>query len=119
MTDYVSPTPMLSSKLYDSLKWVAQYGLPALGTLYFALATIWGLMYGTEIIGTITALDIFLGVLLGISTKSYNASDAKYDGALVVDTTDVTKDVYRFEVNVPLEELRAKEELTIKVQNSA
>lgn len=45
--------------------------LPALGTLYFALAQIWGLPYGEQIVGTITALDAFLGALLGVSTTSY------------------------------------------------
>ena len=63
---------MLSNKLYDILKWIAQIFLPALGTLYFALAGIWGFPYGEEIIGTITAVDVFLGVILGISTRQYN-----------------------------------------------
>jgi hypothetical protein len=62
----------ISNQLYDVLKWIAQYALPALGTLYFALSSIWGLPFGEEIIGTITAVDIFLGVLLGISTATYN-----------------------------------------------
>jgi hypothetical protein len=62
----------ISNQLYDVLKWIAQYALPALGTLYFALSSIWGLPYGEEIIGTITAVDIFLGVLLGISSAAYN-----------------------------------------------
>lgn len=62
----------LSNKMYDMLKWVAQYLLPALGTLYFALAGIWGFPYGEEVVGTITAVDTFLGVLLGISTNYYN-----------------------------------------------
>lgn len=62
---------MLSNKTYDVLKWVAQYGLPAVGTLYFALAGIWNLPYGEEVVGTITAVDAFLGVLLGISTAQY------------------------------------------------
>lgn len=61
----------LSNKAYDVLKWIAQYALPALGTLYFALASIWGLPYGEEIVGTVTAVDTFLGVLLGISTVQY------------------------------------------------
>ena len=63
---------MLSSKLYDQLKWTATYLLPAAGTLYFALATIWGLPYGEQIVGTITAVDAFLGIILGISTIQYN-----------------------------------------------
>ena len=62
----------LSNKAYDVLKWIAQYLLPGLGTLYFALASIWGLPYGEQIVGTITALDTFLGVILGISTAEYN-----------------------------------------------
>lgn len=62
---------MLSNKTYDVLKWIAMYLLPALGTLYFALAGIWKFPYGEEIVGTITALDTFLGVLLGISTAQY------------------------------------------------
>lgn len=62
----------MSNKTYDILKWTAQYLLPALGTLYFALASIWGLPYGEQIVGTITAVDTFLGVILGISTANYN-----------------------------------------------
>lgn len=62
----------LSNKAYDTLKWIAQYLLPAIGTLYFALARIWGLPYGEQIVGTITAVDAFLGAILGISTMQYN-----------------------------------------------
>lgn len=62
----------MSNKTYDILKWIAQCLLPALGTLYFALASIWGLPYGEQIVGTITAVDTFLGVVLGISTANYN-----------------------------------------------
>jgi hypothetical protein len=63
---------MFSNQMYDILKWIAQYLLPAAGTLYFALAGIWGFPYGEEIVGTITAVDTFLGVLLGISSVQYN-----------------------------------------------
>ena len=62
----------MSNKVYDVLKWIAQMLLPALGTLYFALAGIWGLPFGEEIVGTITAVDTFLGIILGISTINYN-----------------------------------------------
>ena len=66
---------MLSNKTYDVLKWIALYLLPALGTLYFALAGIWAFPYGEEVVGTITAIDTFLGVLLGISTAQYNKAN--------------------------------------------
>jgi len=62
----------MSNKTYDVLKWIAQIVLPALATLYFALAGIWGFPYGEQVVGTITAVDTFLGVLLGISTAQYN-----------------------------------------------
>lgn len=65
----------LSNRVYDILKWVAMYLLPAAGTLYFALAGIWGLPYGEQIVGTITAVDTFLGVLLGISTAQYKKAE--------------------------------------------
>lgn len=61
----------MSNRMYDILKWIAQYLLPGLGTLYFALAKIWGLPYGVEIVGTISAFDAFLGGLLGISSANY------------------------------------------------
>jgi hypothetical protein len=62
----------MSNKMYDVLKWIAMVCLPALGTLYFALAGIWGLPFSEEIVGTITAVDTFIGVLLGISAVQYN-----------------------------------------------
>lgn len=63
-----------SDKAYDTIKWIAQLVLPAAGTLYFALSQIWGFPYGEEIVGTITAVDVFLGALIGISTVQYNKS---------------------------------------------
>lgn len=62
----------MNNKTYDILKWTAQILLPAIGTLYFALAGIWHFPFAEEIVGTITAVDTFLGILLGISTSNYN-----------------------------------------------
>lgn len=66
----------MTNKMYDILKWIAQYFLPAVGTLYFALAGIWGLPCGEQVVGTITAVDTFLGVLLGISSVQYNKASS-------------------------------------------
>lgn len=66
----------MTNKTYDVLKYIAQIVLPAIGTLYFALASIWGLPYGEQIVGTITAVDAFLGALLGISTAAYKKDQA-------------------------------------------
>ena len=66
----------MSNKVYDILKYIAQIVLPALGALYFALSAIWGFPYGEQIVGTITAIDAFLGALLGISTVQYKKNNA-------------------------------------------
>lgn len=61
----------MSNKVYDVLVWIAQIVLPALGTLYAAIAGIWGFPYGEEITGTILAVDVFLGAVLKISSANY------------------------------------------------
>jgi hypothetical protein len=61
----------MSNKTYDILKYIAQIVLPAIATLYFALAGIWGFPFGEQIVGTITAIDTFLGCILKISTNNY------------------------------------------------
>ena len=67
----------MSNKIYDILKYIAQIVLPAIATLYFALAKIWGFPYATEIVGTISAVDAFMGALLQISTNLYNKDGEK------------------------------------------
>jgi hypothetical protein len=68
----------MSGKTYDVLKYIAQIVLPAIATLYFTLAQIWGLPYAEQIVGTITAIDTFLGVLLKISTNYYEKTVPEY-----------------------------------------
>ena len=65
----------MSNNVYDVLKYIALILLPALGTLYFALAKIWGFPYAAEIVGTISAVDAFLGAMLQISTDQYNKQE--------------------------------------------
>lgn len=70
---------MLSNKLYDRLKEVALIWLPALGTLYAALAGIWGFPFGKEIVNTIIAVDTFLGTVLKISSVKYKRMEAEHN----------------------------------------
>ena len=65
----------LNNHLYDILKWIALIVLPATATLYGALAPTWGWPYAEQIVYTITAVDTFLGTLLGISNLQYKAGD--------------------------------------------
>lgn len=62
----------MQNRTYDILKEIAQIWLPAIATLYFTLASIWGLPYTEQIVGTISAIDVFLGAVLKISTIQYN-----------------------------------------------
>ena len=65
----------MSNKVYDVLKYITQIGLPAVGTLYFALSGIWGFPYAEQVVGTITAIVTFLGVSLGISSANYKKEE--------------------------------------------
>lgn len=62
---------ILKNKTYDVLKYIAQIALPAVATLYFALASLWNLPYAEQVVGTITAIDTFLGALLHASSSTY------------------------------------------------
>ena len=103
---------VFKNSVYDTLKWIAQYLLPGLGTLYFALSGIWGLPYGEQIVGTITAVDAFLGLLLGLSTHNYQG-----EGTMTIDSQSADKDVYSLNLNVPVEDLANKKTILFKVNN--
>nr|DAZ14977.1 MAG TPA: holin [Caudoviricetes sp.] len=66
--------PQMSDKTYDILKFIALIVLPAIATFYAAISSIWGLPYGEQIVGTISAVDALLGAILGVSTKQYNTA---------------------------------------------
>ena len=68
---------MMNNKVYDILKWVALIVLPAVAVLYGSLASIWGLPFGEQIPDTITAVDLFLGVVLGVSNATYHKTNTK------------------------------------------
>jgi len=92
-SDTQAPEPSIrnymSNQTFDALKLIAMVILPTLGTLYFALAVIWGFGFGEQVVGTITAIDAALGVILGLSTRAYNkTSSAPYEVGEMVRTTD-------------------------------
>lgn len=111
-------SPMFSGKVYDRLKWVTMIVLPALGTFYFAIAGVWGLPNPEAVVATNMALVTLLGVVLGVSTKAYNASDAPFDG--VIEIAEDENGTKRFNLNLdgdPLE-LGDKPQVTFRVQNN-
>ena len=104
----------MTNRTYDILKWVALVVLPALGTLYFALSSIWGLPYGEQVVGTIVALDTFLGALLKKSSDEYEG-----DGQLIVDTSDPFKDIYSIAIDNYPAVLSEKDQVMLKVKRPA
>lgn len=64
---------ILPDKVYTVLKWLCVIVSPALCTLIVTLANLWGWQIPTEaIVGTITAITTFVGIVLGISNHNYN-----------------------------------------------
>lgn len=61
----------MSNKVYDVLKNIVQIVLPAIVAFISAIFTIWNIPYGTEIAGTISAITVFLGAMLKISSINY------------------------------------------------
>lgn len=68
----------ISNKTYDVLKWLCLIFLPAVSTLYWTLSNIWGWPYAEQVTGTIAAVGTFLGVIIGISSRTYY-EDARED----------------------------------------
>lgn len=106
--------PPLSDRIYTPLKYVAQIVLPASATLYLALAMVWGFPNAEQIVGTITAVNTFMGVVLGLSTRSFNKDETKYDGVLKVEESD-NKKIFSLVAHGNPENLDKKDEAIFKV----
>lgn len=111
-----APQIKLGNKTYDRAKPVVQIWLPALGTLYFTLSQIWGFPAAEQVVGSIAAITLFLGAVLGISSKQYHE---KEDGAIVINDSDPAKDVLTFELDIPVAEIWDRQELHFKVRNES
>lgn len=113
-----TPKPLLNGATYDLLKKLVQVVLPAVGSLYFGLAKIWGLPASEEVVGTLAILATFFGVLLSISHASYNASDSKYDGKLIMHDTENGGKLFSLELNGNPLNLDQKKQVSFKVEPS-
>lgn len=102
---------MITGPLYDKLKILAQVYLPALGTLYFTVAQIWGLPAAEEVVGTILAVDTFLGVCLGLSQAKY------VDTEVATGDLNLQGDSYSLELDDAPEDLTDVTELRLAVNN--
>jgi hypothetical protein len=116
-TDESTPTLVVSDKLYDALRFMAVIVLPALGALYFGLANVLGLPAAEQVVGTITVLDTFLGVLVRTMRKSYEKSDARFDGAIHI-AADEEEGVSNLNVSLDPLAVATKDEVLVKVRRA-
>lgn len=61
----------LSNKTYDTIKFIALLIAP-IATFVAALVDIWGIPYGSQIVATISALDVFVGALVVVLKTIYD-----------------------------------------------
>lgn len=104
-----------NNKAYDVLKFIALVLLPAIGTLYFAIAQIWGLPDGSEVVGTIVAVDTGLGGLLHISSVTYNAPDGTME---VINSPDGEHKTFSLNLNGDPADLQHNDKVTFKVKHT-
>lgn len=110
-----SPSMMFSNQTYDKLKWVAQILLPAVGTFYFTLGELWHLPNVGQVVGTITAADVFLGALLAISTKAFEKSGAAYDGTATLLNRGDGQTGLALNLNAHPDDLAGQKQVVLKV----
>lgn len=115
MTDSKTPVLVVNNRLYDFAKRTTMIYLPALGTLYFALAGIWNFPKPEEVVGSITALVTFLGVVLHISNNQYQNSDASTDGTIDVSHNEAGAKVFQLGLNGDPENLDQQDKVVFKV----
>jgi hypothetical protein len=74
MLEYKS---FVSNKLYDIMKYVVLFFLPAFATLYLSLSNVWPLPYTVQILATISAIQAFIGAVIGVGAAQYYAVATK------------------------------------------
>lgn len=107
----------MNNKTYDIVKAIVQIGLPAAGTLYYTIASIWGLPKSEEVVGTLAAVATFLGVCLTIANRSYMKSDERFDGTIKIHESEEAK-AYSMQLNKTPDELDSMKEVMFKVEES-
>lgn len=71
-----SPLLRLPPAVLQAAQWTALVLLPAFTTLWLALGPIWGLPRVQEIGATLTAIDAFLGTILGVTSQALARAQA-------------------------------------------
>ena len=107
----------MNDKVYDILKRLVQIVLPAFGVFYMSIGAAWDLPATNQVSDTIIAVCTFIGVALSLGSRSYNKSDAKYDGALDITQNEDGSKVYSLNLNDDTAVLDKKKNVNFKVKN--
>lgn len=107
----------MNDKVYDTLKRLVQIVLPAFGVFYMSIGAAWDLPATNQVSDTIIAICTFIGVALSLGSRSYNKSDAKYDGALDITQNEDGSKVYSLNLNDDTAVLDKKKNVNFKVKN--
>lgn len=108
---------LLTNQTYDIIKWIATYFLPAVAILYAALAAFWDFPEPEKVMGTIAAVEVFLGATMGFSKKSYNDAPPVTDGDLTVTTADGYPSLGGLALEEAVEKVQKKDYVILKVIN--
>lgn len=108
---------LLSDRLYTWFKSSSLYVLPAIAAAYFGVAQIWGLPKAEEVVGTVAVLETLLGVLLRVSNKQYETSDARFDGSILVEPGE-DEDTTNLNVLLDPDAIANKKEIVVRIDKA-
>lgn len=110
---------LLPDSLFNTFRFFVEVILPGVGALYFALAEIWNLPNAAQVVATLSAVAVFLGLFVNYARiKHSEVNENLVDGELVIDLNDPMKDTYSIEIHRPLGELPLQNEVRLKVRNN-
>lgn len=109
--------PWVSNRTYDALKNITQLWLPAFGTLYLTLASLWSLPKADAVAATCLALSAFFGIILRISNNVYASKGLGQVGAIVVTQPTPDSLSYSLELDGDPADLKDMDKVTFRVQN--
>lgn len=105
---------VLSPKAYEFFKNLVQLILPGLGTLYFSIAKIWELGYGEQVVATLAAIATFLGIVLKISSNTYDKLEMGFDGDMIVTEDEDGGQTMRLDLKTDADVLALKDKISFK-----
>lgn len=102
---------MISERTYITLRWIGLGLIPTLAVICFLISGIIDIPYVKEILGCFAIIELLIGIIIKTVRIRYI-----YDGIMFVNLSDPEKDVYRMELNDPLESIHNKEKIIFKVE---